>query len=144
MTRFILSAFVLAALASPAKAVTIEFMHTPSIGSMQYRATGDIDWLPAKVNGLHGQFETTATSVDVSIDGLFATHDLAGMTSGAFVTVVGKSPSAWWFNYDTYHFDEVNRWLPVSSSAAGVPEPASAMLAILAALGTALAWRSSK
>lgn len=141
MRVLLLAAVAFVGSVAQAAAVTVEFMSTPSIGSMNYRATGDVAWQPATVNGFHGAFETASTSVDVDIDGLFATHDLTGFSQGAFVTVVGKSATAWWFNYDPYIGDEVNRWLPVSSSLAGVPEPSAAMLGLAAAAGLALIRR---
>ena len=141
MRVLLIAAIAFAGSVAQAAAVTIEFMSTPSIGSMNYRATGDVDWMPATVTGFHGAFETASSSVDVDIDGLFATHDLTGFSQGAFVTVVGKNATAWAFNYDPYVGDEVTRWLPVSSSLAGVPEPPAALLGLAAAAGLALVRR---
>lgn len=122
--------FVVALVAVSAQAASIEVMHTPSISSMRYRATGDVDWQPAAVSGIHGEFTAPAVPlVDIDIDGQWASHDFTGMTAGAFVTVVGKQPTQWAFNYDTYIGDEVTRWLPISSSVATIPEPATALLA---------------
>ncbi len=113
-----------------AQAALVEVMHTPSISSMRYRTTGDIDWQPATTNGLHGMFEAPASPlVDIDINGLYASHDLTGFTQGGFITVVGQRSTAWAFNYDNYYGDEVNRWLPVSSAIASIPEPATALLA---------------
>lgn len=142
MRVLLLAATAFVGSVAQAAAVTIEFMSPPSIGSMSYRATGDVAWQPATVNGFHGAFETTAPSVDVDIDGLFATHDLTGFSQGAFVTVVGKNATAWAFNYDPYVGDEVTRWLPVSSSLAGVPEPSAALLGLAAAAGLAMIRRA--
>ena len=143
MRIFLLAAVVLAGFAAPAAAVTVEFLHVPSISSMEYRATGATGWTPALVNGAHGEFQTTASSVDVSIDGLFATHDLTGFYQGAFVTVVGKTPTEWAFNYDIYNAgDEVTRWLPVSAATSGVPEPSAALLAVSAIAGIGLFRRA--
>ena len=122
--------FVVALSAVTVQAASIEVMHTPSISSMRYRTTGDVDWQPAAVSGIHGEFAAPASPlVDIDIDGLFASHDFTGMTAGAFVTVVGKQQDQWAFNYDTYIGDEVTRWLPVSSPVASIPEPATALLA---------------